>query len=67
MSVIPMLVDWLGCPIQVGQRVAYCEAEGFPEAVVTEIRGNIVMVRLNENGFERAAKPQQLVVMTEGE
>lgn len=60
-------VDWMGCPIKVGQRVAYCgaDANGFPEATVTEIRerGQVIMVRLNATGFERAAKPKQLVVI----
>lgn len=60
-------VDWMGCPIKVGQRVAYCGADvnGFPEGTVTDIRdrGQIVMVRLNATGFERAAKPKQLIVI----
>lgn len=60
-------VDWMGCPIKVGQRVAYCGADvnGFPEAVVTDIRdrGQIVIVRLTATGFERAAKPKQLIVV----
>ena len=60
-------VDWMGCPIKIGQRVAYCgaDASGFPEATVTEIRDSVVMVRLNATGFERAAKPKQLIVLTD--